>query len=110
MTVEERFERLVDELAGVEGVSPPSPGRGFGSSALKYRGKIFAMLVRGNLVVKLSKARVAELVAAGEGRHFDANKGTPMKEWLSLSETSRLDWERLSGEAFGFVSGQDSPL
>ena len=99
MTVEERFERLVDELAGVEGVSPPSPGRGFGSSALKYRGKIFAMLVRGQLVVKLSTARVAELVAAGEGRHFDANKGTPMKEWFTLDEPADLGWSELAGEA-----------
>ena len=50
-------------------------------------------------------------VAEGKiGVRFDANKGTPMKEWLSLSETSRLDWERLSGEAFGFVSGRNSPL
>ena len=98
MTVEERFERLVDELVGVEGVSPPSPGRGFGSSALKYRGKIFAMLVRGHLVVKLAKGRVAELVAAGEGRHFDANKGTPMKEWFTLDEPSDLSWSELARE------------
>jgi hypothetical protein len=99
MTVEERFERLVDELAGIEGVSPPSPGRGFGSSALKYRGKIFAMLVRGHLVVKLSKARVAELVVAGAGRHFDANKGTPMKEWFALDEPADLSWSALAREA-----------
>ena len=98
MTVEERFERLVDELVGIEGVRPPSPGRGFGSSALKYRGKIFAMLVRGHLVVKLAKGRVAELVAAGEGRHFDANKGTPMKEWFTLDEPSDLSWSELARE------------
>src|SRR3954454_12217581 len=99
MTVEERFERLVDELAGIEGVSPPSPGRGFGSSALKYRGKIFAMVVRGHLVVKLSKAQVAELVAAGAGRHFDANKGTPMKERVALGEPGDLSWSALAREA-----------
>ena len=104
MTVEERFERLVDELVGIEGVSPPSPGRGFGSSALKFRGKIFAMLVRGHLVVKLAKGRVAELVAAGEGRHFDANKGTPMKEWFTLGE-SCLDWSPLTQEALDHATG-----
>ena len=108
MTVEERFERLVDELVGVEGVSPPSPGRGFGSSALKYRGKIFAMLVRGNLVVKLSRARVAELIAAGQGRHFDANKGTPMKEWFTLDESSGLSWSALSREALDHVAESGS--
>jgi hypothetical protein len=70
MTVQERFERLVDELVGIEGVSPPSPGRGFGSSALTFRGKIFAMLVRRHLVVKLSKARVAEFGRGGGGATF----------------------------------------
>src|SRR3954467_14509088 len=99
MMVEERFERLVDELVGIEGVSPPSPGRGFGSSALKYRGKIFAMLVRGHLVVKLSKARVAELVAAGAGRTFDAHKGIPMGEWFALGEPVDLSWSALAWEA-----------
>jgi hypothetical protein len=99
MTVEERFERLVDEFVGVDGVGPPSPGRGFGSAALKYRGRIFAMLVRGRLVVKLSRGRVAELVAAGEGGHFDANKGTPMKEWFALGESSGMDWSALCREA-----------
>ena len=108
MTVEERFERLVDELVGIDGVSPPSPGRGFGSSALKYRGKIFAMLVRGNLVVKLPQARVSELVESGEGRHFDANKGTPMKEWFTLDEPSGMSWSTLSREALDYAAGARS--
>jgi TfoX/Sxy family transcriptional regulator of competence genes len=108
MAVEERFERLVDEFVEIDGVSPPSAGRGFGSSALKYRGKIFAMLVRGRLVVKLPKARVTELVAAGEGGHFDANKGTPMKEWFTLDESSGLSWSALSREALEHAVGAGS--
>jgi hypothetical protein len=118
MTAEERFERLVDEFVAIDGVSPPSgydhrhdgdrdragSGRGFGSSALKYRGRIFAMLVRGHLVVKLSKARVTELVAAGQGGRFDANKGTPMKEWFTLDEPSGLSWSALSREALDHVA------
>ena len=108
MTVEERFERLVDEFVAIDGVSPPSPGRGFGSSALKYRGKIFAMLVRGHLVVKLPKARVTELVAAGQGGHFDANKGTPMKEWFTLGEPSDLSWSAVSREALDYAAAARS--
>jgi TfoX/Sxy family transcriptional regulator of competence genes len=110
MTVEERFERLVDELVGIEGVGPPSPGRGFGSSALKYHGKIFAMLVRGHLVVKLTKARVAELVAAGEGRHFDANKGIPMKEWFTLGEPAGLAWSALAREALELARDKETKV
>jgi hypothetical protein len=107
---EQRYDELVDRWVEVAGVTPPGESAGFGSGSLRVNGKIFAMFVRGHLVVKLARARVDELVAAGEGARFDANKGTPMKEWLSLSETSRLDWAHLSGEAFTFVSGKDSPL
>jgi hypothetical protein len=115
MTPEERFDDLVAELLGTEGVTPPvselasepsntaQPGGGFGRSALRYRNRIFAMLVRGRLVVKLPKARVTELVAAGDGVHFDANKGTPMKEWLSLDPASAHPWPALAREALGFA-------
>lgn len=99
----DRYADLVDDLILVAGVTPPSGGAGFGRSALKYQNKIFAMLVRGRLVVKLPAPRVAELVAAGEGDHFDANKGTPMKEWLSLSPDSEQDWLPLAREALRFA-------
>jgi hypothetical protein len=96
---EDRFADLVDELIGVDGVTPPRGGAGFGRSALKYRNKIFAMLVRGRLVVKLPAARVEQLAEAGAGVHFDANKGVPMREWLSLDPESDLDWCDLAREA-----------
>lgn len=103
MTPEDRFADLVEEYTAIAGVSPPSPGGGFGSSALRYQNKIFAMLVRGRLVVKLPKSRVAELVLAGAGEHFDANKGKPMKEWLSLDPAATLDWSTLAREGLEFV-------
>lgn len=100
-----RFEDLVDALLGVEGVTPPSSGRGFGSGAVRVHGKIFAMLVRGRLVLKLPTQRVDALVDGGEGVRFDANKGTPMKQWLNLDPGSDLDWLPLAREALGFVRG-----
>jgi hypothetical protein len=99
----ERYEDLVDEFAGVEGVTPPEGGSGFGRGALRYQRKIFAMFVRGRLVVKLPKKRVDELVAAGRGVRFDANKGTPMKEWFSLDPESALDWPPLAREALDYA-------
>ena len=86
-----RFEDLVTEFNDVDGVTPPRGGAGFGRSALRYRGKIFAMLVRGALVVKLPADRVAALVAAGHGAHFDANKGTPMREWFAADPDSAAE-------------------
>ncbi len=102
---EERYEDLVDELLGTDGVTPPGGGGGFGRSALRFQGKIFAMLVRGRLVLKLPRRRVDELVEAGDGVRFDANKGTPMKEWLSLDPESGLAWPSLAREALDFARG-----
>ncbi|NBH04143.1 hypothetical protein GTY80_12920 [Amycolatopsis sp. SID8362] len=61
------------------------------------------MFVRGQLVLKLPKARVDELVEGGHGVRFDANKGTPMKEWLALDTASPQPWSALAEEALEFV-------
>jgi len=106
MTPEDRYGDLVDEFIGADGVTPPTGGSGFGRGALRYRGKIFAMFVRGQLVVKLPGPRVDELVAGGHGERFDANKSTPMKEWLSLDPGSALPWAPLAREALDFARGQ----
>jgi hypothetical protein len=100
---EDRYQDLVDELIGADGVTPPRGGSGFGRSALRYQNKIFAMFVRGRLVVKLPAERVGELIAAGEGVGFDANKGTPMREWLSLDPDSARPWLALATEALDFA-------
>lgn len=100
-----RYEDLVDELVGLPGVTPPPGGAGFGRSAVRFNGKIFVMLVRGRLVLKLPAARVTALVEAGDGARFDANKGTPMREWLSLDPGSDQDWLPLAREALGFAGG-----
>lgn len=104
MTPEDRFEQLVGELIRVEDVSPPAGGRRFGSHALRRHGRIFAMMSGGCLVVKLPRARVDELIAAGEGTRFDANKGTPMKEWFTLRPDSALSWSDLAREALDFAA------
>jgi hypothetical protein len=101
--VEKRYEDLVDELLGTDGVTPPRGGTGFGRGAIRFQNKIFAMLVRGRLVLKLPAARVDALVAAGDGVRFDANKGTPMKEWFSLDPRSRYEWLPLAREALEFA-------
>jgi hypothetical protein len=100
---EKRYEDLIDGLTGTAGVRPPQGGSGFGRSAVRFQKKIFVMLVRGRLVLKLPASRVDALIAAGEGVRFDANKGTPMKEWFSLDPESELPWLPLAREALDFA-------
>ena len=77
---------------------------GFGANeGLRVSGKIFAMLVRGELVVKLPRDRVDELVDAGAARRFDAGKGRPMKEWASVPASASRRWRGLVEEARTFV-------
>ena len=104
MNPESRYADLVRKVVGEPGVTHITEGKGFGSSGqLKVRGRIFAMLVRGELVLKLPRARVDELVEAGAGTRFDAGKGKPMREWLVLSATTTRRWLPLAKEALVFV-------
>ena len=102
-TPAQRFEDLVGEFNDTDGVTLPRGGGGFGRSALRYRGKIFAMFVRGDLVVKLPGQRVAELVGAGHGEHFTANKGTPMREWFAAGPDCPVPWSSLAADALTFA-------
>jgi len=77
-------------------------GKLFASNGLKVDGKIFAMVVRGNLVVKLPKSRVDELVAKKAGTYFDPGHGRLMKEWISMT-AKKPDALTLGREAFAFV-------
>jgi len=104
VTPEERYDALVDAFIDRPGVScDQEPG--FGSGALKVDRKIFAMLTRGRLIVKLPRERVSALVASGEGEPFDANKGRPMKEWLTVSERNE-QWAEIADEARQFVASK----
>jgi hypothetical protein len=104
-TPQQRFAALSATLAKRPGVTV-GEGKGFGSSALKVNGKIFAMVSSKNrFVVKLPTARVAALTVSGEGRPFEAGRGRPMKEWLELRETSKLRWSQLAQEAYDFLAG-----
>ena len=108
-TPAERFDSLVEAFAGAPDVTSPfedpTAQRGFGSSALKVKGKIFAMLVNDRLVVKLSKARVDEMVATGDGERFDPrHDGREMKEWLVVAPGQEDEWLALAQEAMRYVA------
>ena len=83
-----------------------SEKRGFGSSGLWVAGKVFVMLVKDDLVVKLPRQRVDELVAAGLGARFEPGPGRVMKEWLTVPVTSPADWLLLANEARELVASR----
>jgi len=103
---EERFAAIVAELLLEPNVTPPTAGKAFGSAGLKVHGQIFAMLVHGQLVVKLPKARVDSLIDAGIGQRFTANRERPMKEWVAIAPSSGEQWLPLAREAMRFVAVQ----
>jgi hypothetical protein len=79
-------------------------GKLFSSVGLNVNGKIFAMVVRGHLVVKLPRARVDELVDRGDGQRFEPGPGRVMKEWLTFTG-AEVRWDALAREAYEFVGG-----
>ena len=78
--------------------------RAFGSTSLKTDGKIFAMRVKGRLVVKLPAARVTALAESGAGRHFDPGHGRIQKEWLAVAGDDPAEWRALATESEAYVA------
>jgi YjbR len=99
-------ERLFASIAQSELSMPGvTAGTGFGrTEGLRISGKIFAMLVRGELVVKLPRDRVEDLTAAGVGHPFDPGHGRLMKEWVAVTPGASRRWRKLVEEAHAFVA------
>jgi len=102
-----RFAALAENFAGEPGVDfGQGAKKGFGSSALKVNGKLFAMVSGADeFVVKLPRTRVEELEASGIGHKFDPGHGRLMKEWLAVRANAASRWPDLAREALQFVGG-----
>jgi hypothetical protein len=99
----EQFQSLVEACAGWPGVQVPDGShRGFGRTALRIDGSIFAMESHGRLVFKLPAERVQGLLDSGAGEPFTAGKAKWLTEWVSLP-LDRSDAADLAREAYQFV-------
>jgi TfoX/Sxy family transcriptional regulator of competence genes len=99
------YAALVRRFVGQPRVSLPAEGRGkFGSNALKVDGKIFAMLVKGALAVKLSPAEVESATRAGQGEPLSMGRRV-MKEWLVVREPPQR-WYGVAERARAFVAAE----
>jgi hypothetical protein len=105
------FAPIVRAFSKDPRVKPPAEDDGagrprkFGSNGLKVDGRIFAMIVKGRLVVKLPRPRVDALVTSGGGERFDPGHGRVMKEWVTVGPKARASWLGLAREAREFVGG-----
>lgn len=111
MTPAEQWVTLVETMlersnATYGGDETRGARRAFGATSLKANGKIFAMLVKEHLVVKLPRKRVDALVDAGVGDRFDPGHGRIQKEWLSVHYQADAAWFALATEAEIFVAGR----
>jgi TfoX/Sxy family transcriptional regulator of competence genes len=99
-------QALFDEVAGrlLAEDAALERTRMMGSEGLKTGGKFFAMVSRGELVVKLPRERVDELVEAGAGHRFDPGHGRLMKEWVALIPADEASCAAYVSEARRFVA------
>ena len=71
--------------------------------SLKISRKMFAMLSKGNYVLKLPKERVQELINSGEGLPYDPGNGKIMKEWVIIPVEYSHKWIEFASEAKKFA-------
>jgi TfoX/Sxy family transcriptional regulator of competence genes len=95
------FSHIVSHYADVKGIVI---SKMFGSTALKFKNKVFVMVVKGDLVVKIPKSDVERLVSEGVGKHFDPGHGKLMKEWVTIGPKHKDLWLEISKQAKDFVS------
>ena len=96
----ELWQRLAGELAGQPRIARSTM---MGLPCLRVDGAFFASLEPRSeeLIVKLPRERVAELIAAGEGRPFSP-AGKTFKEWVAVVGADRERWSALLAEAQRF--------
>lgn len=102
-SAEQRYAAVVAALIDEPDVTR-SAKRGFGFGGLHVGGKLFAILRGEELLLKLPAAKVAMLIASGEGHPFDAGRGRPMKEWVTAEHGAGEGWPELARQAMLFVA------
>lgn len=99
---ETQFDAMAQALEGVEDVTR---GKLFGHPSLQVNGKAFALRYHDDLVFKLGRGRVDDLLATHpEAVRFDpSGKGRAMKDWLHVPLSLGVDWLAWAESARKFV-------
>lgn len=91
-------QQLLREFSGDE------QGRMLQSPGLKTGGKFYGFATAGDLLVKVSSARVDELIRSGRGLPCSPRSGRPMKEWVRILAPDEESCRSYLLEARAFVS------
>ncbi len=102
-TDEDVFWELIDELQTED--PRVEEGTIMGGRCARVAGEFLGLVdFKGSgLVVKLPRARVAELIEQGHGQPF-APAGKVFKEWVSIPVRDRRRWRSLLREGIAFVA------
>lgn len=100
---ESAFWELIAELQRDD--ARVEAGTIMGGRCARVRGEFLALVDFENsgLVVKLPRARVAQLIAEGQGRPF-APAGRVFSEWVAIPTLDRRRWRSLLKEGVAFVA------
>ena len=104
---EARFWELAQPLLDRAGVTRSTM---MGYPCLRLAGDFFATCDRqtGDLVVKLGKSRVDELLTRGHAEPFAPN-GRRFREWASIPYARRRSWARLLDAALDAAAARTMP-
>ena len=99
---ESLFWELADEMISA---GAAHEGTMMGTRCLRVDGEFLAMVFHrtAQLVVKLPKARVSEVVYSGSGSEFSP-AGRRFREWVAIDEVDRELWRSLLEEGRDFVA------
>ena len=73
--------------------------KGRGAQGIKKDGKLFAMFMKGDLLVKLPGHRVKEIINTGDGVLYDPGTGKPMNNRVLIPASNKDTWIKYSIEA-----------
>lgn len=102
MEVQALFDEVADRLLAAD--PELTPGRMFSAEGLKTGGRFFAIVSKGDLVVKLPEVRVDELVESESATPFEVGDRR-MREWVRLRPESMETCASYVTEARDFVRG-----
>jgi hypothetical protein len=98
--IHELFDQIVAAYTREPGVTF---GRAWHNEGLTVDGRIFAMVVRDGLVVKVPADQAADLIEQGRGTAFEPRPGRTMREWIVVDGHDPTRWRRLIADAHHYV-------